>query len=59
MVYVQITDKALRLLKQIDKPLEQLHRRLIGHLSSAELSKLSRLLEKARRGTAAESSQAD
>ena len=48
VVYVAITKKALDLLKRIDKPLDELHSRLLGHLSSAELSTLSRLLEKAR-----------
>src|SRR5262245_38347258 len=46
VVYVQITAKALGILKQIDKPLDSLHRDLIGHLSRAELRQLSRLLEK-------------
>ena len=48
VVYVEITPKALKALKQIDTPLDQLHGRLIGHLTRAELKQLSRLLEKAR-----------
>lgn len=48
VVYVAIKKKALDLLKRIDKPLDELHTRLLGHLTSAELSTLSRLLEKAR-----------
>ena len=48
VVYVAITRKATDLLKQIDKPLEELQKQLIGHLSASELSTLSRLLEKAR-----------
>ena len=48
VVYVEITPKALKVLKQIDTPLDQLHGRLIGHLTRAELKQLSRLLEKAR-----------
>jgi len=48
IVYVQITDKALGIVKQLDKPMEELHQRLIGHLSRKELYELSRLLEKAR-----------
>lgn len=48
VVYVEITPKALKTLKELDEPLEQLHRRLIGHLRRAELKELSRLLEKAR-----------
>ena len=49
VVYVRITPKALELLKRLDKPLEQLHVGLVGHLSGQELATLSRLLEKARR----------
>ncbi|QDT90389.1 MarR family winged helix-turn-helix transcriptional regulator [Gimesia algae] len=48
VVYIEITAKALKLLKEVDKPDLDLHRKLIGHLSSAELTELSRLLEKAR-----------
>jgi DNA-binding MarR family transcriptional regulator len=48
VVYVEITDKALGLLTQLDKPLAKLHQSLIGHLSRQELQELSRLLEKAR-----------
>jgi DNA-binding MarR family transcriptional regulator len=48
VVYVAITRKGSELLRRIDKPLDDLHGRLIGHLSGAELSTLSRLLEKAR-----------
>ncbi len=48
VVYIEITPKALNLLKEIDEPDLNLHRKLIGHLSSDELSELSRLLEKAR-----------
>lgn len=48
VVYVEITRKALEILKELDKPLKELHQGLLGHLSRAELQKLSRLLEKAR-----------
>jgi DNA-binding MarR family transcriptional regulator len=48
VVYVAITRKATDLLKRIDKPLDQLQRQLVGHLTANELSTLSRLLEKAR-----------
>ena len=48
VVYVAITRKATDLLKRIDKPLAELHKQLVGHLSASELSTLSRLLEKAR-----------
>jgi DNA-binding MarR family transcriptional regulator len=48
VVYVGITRKATDLLKRIDKPLEVLHKQLVGHLTANELTTLSRLLEKAR-----------
>ncbi|WP_417735303.1 MarR family winged helix-turn-helix transcriptional regulator [Rosistilla oblonga] len=48
VIYIEITDSALTLLKQIDEPLLSLHKRLIGHLNRTELKELSRLLEKAR-----------
>jgi DNA-binding MarR family transcriptional regulator len=48
VIYVAITPKALALLKQIDEPLLNLHRSVLGHLSGDELSALTRLLEKAR-----------
>ncbi|QDV66383.1 Transcriptional regulator SlyA [Rosistilla carotiformis] len=48
VIYIEITNSALALLKQIDEPLLSLHKRLIGHLNRTELKELSRLLEKAR-----------
>ena len=38
VVFIEITSKALSLLKEIDEPDLNLHRKLIGHLSSDELS---------------------
>lgn len=48
VVFVAITPKGLDLLARLDEPEAALHRRLIGHLSPAELQELIRLLEKAR-----------
>ena len=48
VVYIEITDKALKLLKKMDQPLIDLHSQLIGHLSPTELKDLIRLLEKVR-----------
>ncbi len=48
VVFVNITDKAITLLAELDEPLEMLHKRLIGHLAPEELRTLIRLLEKAR-----------
>ncbi|MFO0975878.1 MAG: MarR family transcriptional regulator [Planctomycetaceae bacterium] len=48
VVYVALTDKAAELLRQMDQPVSDLHRELLGHLTQEELKELSRLLEKAR-----------
>jgi DNA-binding MarR family transcriptional regulator len=48
VIFVAITPRGLDLLGQLDGPEAALHRRLIGHLSPAELRELNRLLEKAR-----------
>lgn len=48
VIYVEITDKGLKLLRKMDVPVKELHTTLIGHLTRAELTQLSRLLEKAR-----------
>jgi DNA-binding MarR family transcriptional regulator len=48
VVYVQITPKGLDLIGKLDGPVGELHRKLIGHLTRAELKELTRLLEKAR-----------
>ena len=50
VVYIEITRKALTLLKQMDAPVNELHKQLVGHLNRSELKELSRLLEKARTG---------
>jgi DNA-binding MarR family transcriptional regulator len=48
VVFVGITPKALDLLSRLDRPVNQLHTKLMGHLTRSELRELSRLLEKAR-----------
>lgn len=48
VIYVAITDKATKALRQLDQPILELHRSLMGHLSQADLKELSRLLEKVR-----------
>jgi DNA-binding MarR family transcriptional regulator len=48
VIYIAATDKALKLLGQIDEPLRKLQHDLAGHLSKGELAELSRLLEKLR-----------
>jgi MarR family transcriptional regulator, 2-MHQ and catechol-resistance regulon repressor len=48
VIYVEPTDKALNLLKQMDEPVLALNQKLLGRLTKSELKELSRLLEKAR-----------
>jgi DNA-binding MarR family transcriptional regulator len=48
VVFAAITPKGTDLVGQLDEPLEQQQKRLLGHLSRAELGELNRLLEKAR-----------
>jgi DNA-binding MarR family transcriptional regulator len=48
VVLVAATAKALELLAGLDRPIQVLHKQLIGHLRDAELRELIRLLEKAR-----------
>jgi MarR family 2-MHQ and catechol resistance regulon transcriptional repressor len=50
VVYIDLTDKARVLLKEMDEPVKKLEERLIGHLTRKELKELVRLLEKARVG---------
>jgi MarR family transcriptional regulator, 2-MHQ and catechol-resistance regulon repressor len=50
VVFVAITPRGHDLLSKLDEPLAALHKRLMGHLSPAELKELSRLLEKVRQG---------
>jgi DNA-binding MarR family transcriptional regulator len=48
VIYVALTDKGHKTLAELDEPLEELHEKLIGHLTKAELKELIRLLERAR-----------
>jgi DNA-binding MarR family transcriptional regulator len=48
VIYIEITDKAKKLLERMDEPLVALHEELMGHITKAELRELTRLLEKAR-----------
>lgn len=48
IIYVALTDQAIKTLADLDEPLLTLHRKLLGHLSQAELKDLIRLLEKVR-----------
>ena len=48
IIYVALTDNGTTTLTALDEPLENLHRKLLGHLSQGDLKDLIRLLEKAR-----------
>ena len=48
VILVRLTQAGLKLVGELDKPVVELHRRQLGHLTKAELADLSRLLVKAR-----------
>ena len=48
IIYVALTDEALKTLAAIDEPLLARHRKLLGQFSQAELKELIRVLEKLR-----------
>ena len=48
VIYVAITPQAMLTLAQIDQPLLDMHKKLLGHLPAEELAVLTQLLEKAR-----------
>jgi MarR family transcriptional regulator, 2-MHQ and catechol-resistance regulon repressor len=48
VVWITLTDKAQKLLKKIDRPLEKLHDSQFGDLTDRELTTLNHLLFKAR-----------
>lgn len=48
VIYVELTEKARELLVEMDQPVMDLHKALLGHLTESELKEMIRLLEKAR-----------
>jgi hypothetical protein len=48
VILVRLTAAGLKLVGELDKPVMELHRRQLGHLTKPELADLSRLLVKAR-----------
>ena len=50
IIYGKITAEGLKLLRQIDAPMEQFGHEMLGHISPAELRKLIDLLELVRSG---------
>lgn len=45
IIIARITDDGLRLLECLDKPIQQCHRRHLGHLGDKQLATLSKLLD--------------
>ena len=48
VIFIELTEKGAELLQKLDGPVDELHRKLVGHLNGDELRELSRLLEKCR-----------
>jgi len=48
VIYVAVTARAVQVLHEIDPPLLQMHKQLLGHMKADELTALINLLEKAR-----------
>ncbi|MGH9795991.1 MAG: MarR family winged helix-turn-helix transcriptional regulator [Candidatus Acidiferrales bacterium] len=48
VIAVRITQAALRILKELDGPVQQLHRRQLRHMGTRKLAALNRLLQEAR-----------
>jgi DNA-binding MarR family transcriptional regulator len=52
VIYVALTDLGIKSLAALDEPLLTLHRKLLGHLTQAEIKELIRVLEKVRESLA-------
>ncbi|HLI04329.1 MAG TPA: hypothetical protein VKU93_08665 [Terracidiphilus sp.] len=50
VVWTQITEAGLKLLRAMDPAIERMPKDLLGHMSAADLAELNRLLELARKG---------
>src|SRR5262245_58986577 len=48
VIFVSITPAGLDVLRGLDEPVRDLHRKVLAHFSPAEVAELTRLLEKAR-----------
>jgi DNA-binding MarR family transcriptional regulator len=48
MIITRITDVGLELLRTLDEPVTELHRRQLGHLGDAKLAELLELLDRVR-----------
>src|ERR1700720_294319 len=47
-IYVALTDQGMTTLSGLDQPIDDLHHKLLDHLSQAEMKELIQLLEKVR-----------
>ncbi len=54
IIFVSLTEKGAKVLAELDEPLMELHKQVLGHLSTAEVKELTRLLEKVRGPLASE-----
>ena len=48
VITTRITTAGLELLKSLDEPIEELNRKLLGHMGEEQLGRLIKLLESAR-----------
>ncbi len=56
VIFVALTDSGNKILAELDEPVRNLHKELLGHMTGTELKELSRLLEKARQHLAGDES---
>jgi DNA-binding MarR family transcriptional regulator len=49
-IVTRITDEGLRVLRELDAPIAEMHRRQLSHLGEKQLASLGNLLEAARNG---------
>ncbi len=50
VIHILLTTNGRRLVKRMAKPLAEMHRKQLGHLTRKDLKELNRLLEKVRQG---------
>jgi len=50
VILSHITPKGMDLLRQLDRPVAELNRKVLGHMGASRLRSLCRLLEAARGG---------
>lgn len=57
VVYIDLTEKAKQSLAEMDQPVSDLHKQLLGHMNQEELRQLIALLEKSRMSLAGNSAE--